>query len=120
MKGSLEGRRVEFSTSVTLAGLSIMCDVVEPERWSESGHVGCLRAGSRVSHPWIQDRILFFWYATRSMRKLCFKFPFLQSFSHWVYKVFFFHSFYIWSKGIQRFFYDIALQLLDISLLFMS
>ncbi len=29
MKGDLEGRRLEFSTSVTLAGLSIMCDVVE-------------------------------------------------------------------------------------------
>lgn len=28
MKEGSEGRRLEFSTSVTLAGLSIMCDVV--------------------------------------------------------------------------------------------
>lgn len=42
MKGGSEGRRLEFSTSVTLAGLSIMCDVVEAGRWSESGHVSKL------------------------------------------------------------------------------
>ena len=35
MKGGSEGRQMEFSTSVTLAGLSIMCDVVETGRWSE-------------------------------------------------------------------------------------
>ena len=32
MKGGSEGWRMEFSTSVTLAGLSIMCDVVEAEK----------------------------------------------------------------------------------------
>lgn len=60
MKGGLEGRRLEFSTSVTLAGLSIMCDVVEAKRRSESGRVGCLQARSHVFHPWTQDRIGFF------------------------------------------------------------
>lgn len=61
MKGGLEGRRLEFSTSVTLAGLSIMCDVVEAKRRSESGRVGCLQARSHVFHPWTQDRIGFFY-----------------------------------------------------------
>lgn len=56
MKGRSEGRRLEFSTSVTLAGLSIMCDVVESERWSESSHVYRLQARSQVFHKYIQDR----------------------------------------------------------------
>lgn len=61
MKGGLEGRRLEFSTSVTLAGLSIMCDVVEAERRSESGRVYKLcRLSSHVFHPWIRDRVRFF------------------------------------------------------------
>lgn len=55
MKGSLEGRRLEFSTSVTLAGLSIMCNVVEAERWSQSSHAGCLQNRSRVFLPWVRD-----------------------------------------------------------------
>ena len=57
MKGGSEGRRMEFSTSVTLAGPSIMCDVVETGRWSESVRVGRLQARSHVYHPWIQGRI---------------------------------------------------------------
>lgn len=44
MKGGSEGRRLEFSTSVTLAGLSIMCDGVEAERRSQSSCVGRLQA----------------------------------------------------------------------------
>lgn len=52
MKGGLEGRRLEFSTSVTLAGLSIMCDVVEAERWSQSSRVGCLQAAHMFFTHW--------------------------------------------------------------------
>lgn len=44
MKAGLEGWRLEFSTSVTLAELSIMCDVVETKGWSQCGHVGRLQA----------------------------------------------------------------------------
>lgn len=44
MKGGSEGRRLEFSTSVALAGLSIMCDGVEAERRSRSSCVGRLQA----------------------------------------------------------------------------
>lgn len=41
MKGGLTwgGRRLEFGTSVKLAGLLIMCDVWEVERWSERAAV---------------------------------------------------------------------------------
>lgn len=51
MRGCSEGRRLEFSTSVTLAGLSIMCNAVEPERWSECGSVGCLQTLTRFFSP---------------------------------------------------------------------
>lgn len=62
----------------------------------------------------------FFWYATRSMPKLCFKFPFLQSFSNWANNVFLLPLLLHLVKRNSEFFYDIALQLLDISLLSMS
>lgn len=61
MKGGLEGRRLEFSTSVTLAGLSIMCDVVEAERWSQSG--------SHVFHPLVTNRISYFLFLFYSKAK---------------------------------------------------
>lgn len=67
MKGSSEGRRLEFSTSVTLAGLSVMCDVVEAERWSESGRVG-LQARSHI----LQDRFVFILVFFLSGESLCF------------------------------------------------
>lgn len=80
MKGSSEGRRLEFSTSVTLAGLSVMCDVVEAERWSESGRVG-LQARSHI----LQDRFVFILVFFLSGESLCFP----PNFCDWMYKVLF-------------------------------
>lgn len=61
MKGGSEGRRLEFSTSVTLAGLSIMCDGVDPERRSQKQLCRPSPSCSRVLNPVLTDRKSYFY-----------------------------------------------------------
>lgn len=115
MKGGSEGRQMEFSTSVTLAGLSIMCDVVETGRWSESVRVGRLQVRSHVFHWWIHCRIGCSYFCVHNRKHTVELVVFLDI--HFLLQ----RLFPSFALGQEEFsdFNDIALQLLDISVLFM-